>query len=172
MGMTAFVAGTAIQAVSSYNGAKAQQSALSSQAGADKQNEQIADWQASIAEQNGQAEEQRSRLETAGLYGRQRAALGANGVDLGYGSANDILTTTKLMGEEDAMTIHDNALRTAWGYRTQGVSYGNRAAMDAAGASSIHPFMSAAGSLLGSASKSGFNFGMEPQVSWAGPGNI
>lgn len=157
--MTAFIGGAALSAVSSYNSANSQKSALNSQAWGDRQNAQVADWQASIALENGQSEEEKSRLETAGVYGRERAGLGASGVDLGYGSANDILTSTKVLGERDALTIHDNALRTAWGYRTEGTNYSNKAAMESAGADSINPWMSAFGSLLGSASKSGFSAG-------------
>jgi hypothetical protein len=157
MGMTAFIGGSAFSAASGYNKAKSEKSSLNSQAWADRQNAQVADWQASLAIQNGQTEEEKSRLETAGVYGRERAAMGANGVDLGYGSANDILASTKFLGERDAMQIHDNALRTAWGYRTEGTNYRNKAAMEHAGANSIKPWMSAFGSLLGSASKSGFS---------------
>ena len=48
------------------------------------------------------------------------------------------------MGNRDALTIHDNALRTAWGYTTQ-------SNMDKSAASAIDPGMSAMTSLIGSA---------------------
>jgi hypothetical protein len=176
MGLTtaAFMVGSAAyKAVGSYNGAKAQKSALNSEAVADQQNAKIAEWEASQAIQNGQTEEESKRLEIGGLVGRERAAMGASGTDLGYGSNTDILTTTKVLGERDALQIRDNALRTAWGYRTEGTGYGNKASMAAAGASSVRPWASGLTSLLGSAASSGFSFGgMEPNFSWAGPGNI
>jgi hypothetical protein len=158
MGLTAFAASAAFGAASSYNSAKSQKSALNSSAWADQQNAKIADWQASQAIESGQTREEGVRLEAGQVYGRERAGLAASGVDLGYGSASDILTSTKLLSERDALTVHDNALRQAWGYRTQGTNYLNKAAMEHAAADSIKPWMSAFGSLLGSASKSGFDF--------------
>lgn len=144
-------AGAAFSALGSYNSAQGQKSALAAQAQIDQNNKQITDWQASQAIQNGQIEEGNARLRTASIYSTQRAALAANGIDLGQGSATDILTTTKLMGDRDAATVHDNALRTAWGYKTQGVNYTNNANAARAGADSISPGMAAATSLLSSA---------------------
>ena len=77
--------------------------------------------------------------------------LAANGVDMGYGSAADVLTTTDVLGEIDANTIAANAVYQAWGYRTQGVNYNNSALTKQAQASATSPLMSAAGTALGSA---------------------
>ena len=44
-----------------------------------------------------------------------------------------------------------NAVRSAWGYRTQAVNFENEALTKRATAGAINPFGSAAGSLLGSA---------------------
>lgn len=68
---------------------------------------------------SGQREEQKSQLNTAHLKSSQRVAMAANGVDLGVGSAENILTTTDVMGEIDANTIQANAVRGAWGYRAE-----------------------------------------------------
>jgi len=36
------------------------------------------------------------------------------------GSFGDVLVQSAQMGERDALTIRNNAMRAAWGYRTQG----------------------------------------------------
>lgn len=158
MGLTAAFAG--VQAVGAYRSSQAQKISMRANATMQDNNAQVAEWQASQAIQNGQVLEGDKRLETGALYGRERAALAASGVDLGYGSATDILAGTKLLGEKDAMQIHDNALREAWGYRTQATAYRNQGKLGRSGADSISPLMSGVGSLLGSASRSNFKFGM------------
>ena len=72
--------------------------------------------------------------------------MAANGVALDSGTPNAVLTSTDVMGEIDANTIEQNALAQAWGYRTQ-------AGMDRARANAINPGMSAATTLLGSATQ-------------------
>lgn len=127
-------AGAVSSAVGSVYAAKSQRSALALQA-------DMSDLQARGALAQGEREQQRSMLQTAQLKGTQRAALAANGVDLGQGSPLNILTTTDTMGGIDAQTIKANALRSAWGYRTQ-------AAADRASASAISPGLAGATSLL------------------------
>lgn len=133
----ASAAGAGIGAAGAMTRAQSQQNMLTSEAN-------IADMQARQAIINGQTNEQSSMLRTGATFGAQRAQLGANGVDLGSGSATDLLASTKYMGARDAMTIKDNALRTAWSYSAQ-------SSMDRAAAGSINPTMAGVGSLLGSA---------------------
>lgn len=142
------IAGGLMGAKGAYDQASTQKSILAVQAAIAQQNEQIANEQASVALENGQVAEQNSRLQTAQVFGAQRAALAANGVDLGEGSPNDILTTTKFLGERDALTIRDNATRQAWGYQVQGVNAANNAQLMQLAGGNINPAMSTAGSLL------------------------
>lgn len=144
-------AGAASNVVGSYQSAKGQQSALRFQADIADQNARIAELGAQSELQRGQREEQATRLKTAQLKSTQRVAMAANGIDLGEGSATDILTSTDVMGEVDANTIAANAVRSAWGYRTQGMNAKNEALMKRATASGISPGMAATSSLLGSA---------------------
>lgn len=137
MGFTAFAVGAGVKAVGAYQSAKAQKSAAQANASFETQ-------QAGQAITAGQMREESSRLQTAQTFGAQRAALAANGVDLGQGSANDVLTTTKVLGNRDAATIQQNALMQAWGYKTE-------AAMSESEAANIHPGEAAFSSLLGSA---------------------
>jgi hypothetical protein len=147
----ATAAGAVIQAGGAYSSAKSKKSAFNAQAQIDTNNAQVAEWQAQQAELAGADAEQSSRLRTSQVTGEQRAALAANGVDLGTGSATDVLAGTQVIGNHDALTIRDNASRQAWGYRTQGVNFLNDAAMSHSAADSINPALSAVGSLLSSA---------------------
>lgn len=138
MGATAFVAGMGAKAIGAYNSAQAQKSSY-------RTNAMLAGEQAGQAITAGQTREESSLLRTAQTYGEQRASMAANGVDLGQGSATDVLATTKFIGDRDAAAIQDNALREAWGYKTQ-------SAIDNSAAAGINPAGAAGLSLLGSAS--------------------
>lgn len=133
--------------------AQAQKDALGYQSAVAANNATYAEWQAQDAEQQGVDAEAKSRQQTAQLKGSQRAALAANGVSLGEGSALDILTSTDYMGEQDALTIRDNAARQAWGYRTQGQNYTDNSGLLANSASNISPSNAAGTSLLTSAAR-------------------
>ena len=146
--LTAASAGLA--AAGAYSKARAQKAALGYEAAVADNNAQIAEWQAQAAIENGQAAEQASRLKTAAMFGDQRAAMAANGVDLGTGSATEVLATTKFMGERDALTIRDNSARQAWALRNQAQGYASEAEFTRSTAAGIKPLMSAATSLMGS----------------------
>ena len=96
----------------------------------------------------GEREVQASKLKTSQLKGSQRASMAANGIDLGEGTAGQVLTTTDVMGEIDANTIAANAISSAWGYRMQAENYRGEAAVGRATASGISPAGSALSSLL------------------------
>jgi hypothetical protein len=132
-------AGIGFSMVSAYKQAQAQKALMRYQAKIAENNAQIARWQAGQATLVGQNEEQTSRLRTAQMFSAQRASMAANGIDLGEGSATDVLASTKYMGERDALTIRDNAARKAWGYNLQAQNYTNDAAMTNAGAAADRP---------------------------------
>lgn len=141
-------AGAASSTVSSYYSSVAQKGQLGVQAHMDDLNALQAERSAQTALLAGQREEQRSRLATAGVLGAQRVAQAASGVDLGEGSAARVRASTELIGEVDANTIAANAMRTAFGYRTQAINSQNDALMRRATASSIKPWMNATATLL------------------------
>lgn len=90
-------------------------------------NAQIADLQAADAITRGNDAVFKSQLRTAQLKGTQTATLAAHGVALDQGSALDILTSTDVMGAQDAATIHDNANKEAWGDKVQAANYRSQA---------------------------------------------
>ena len=59
----------------------------------------------------------------------QRAALAANGVAVGEGSAAEIQASTDLIKEIDINQMNANAINQAWGYRMQAVNYEGQALM-------------------------------------------
>jgi len=151
MGFTTQAAGAAVSAYGASKAARTRKNAYAAQGQIDSNNAQIAEWQAAQAETAGAQQEQNARLRGAQVAGGQRAEMAANGIDLGSGSATDVLASTKLVNEIDALTIRDNATRTAWGYRTQGTNFTNDANMSASAADSINPGLVGWSSLLGNA---------------------
>ena len=95
-------------------------------------NQVLAERAAQDALQRGGVEEARSRMETARLAGRQRAALAASGQVVGEGSALSIITDTKGLGELDAQTVRSNAEREALGFRIKGMDFEAESALSMA----------------------------------------
>lgn len=145
---TAQVAGLGMQAYGAMQSAHAQQNAYNYQAAVDRNNAILAERQASDAEQRGVDAEMTHRRKTAELKGSQRAQLAARGLDLGAGSALNILSDTDLMTEVDALSIRDNATREAWGHRTQAQNYRSEADFKSSAAGNINPLLSGGGTLL------------------------
>ena len=157
-GMNMGQAGLAIQGIGAIVGVMG----AYAQAGAMKRNLQM---QAELAAINaktaeataqsmllaGQRNEQRSSIATANLTSTQITAFAANGIDLGEGSAARTLTSTDVLGEIDKNTIHANAVREAWGYRTNAVNYQNDALLKTAAGDAVSPGTAAGTSLMNSA---------------------
>jgi hypothetical protein len=145
--------GAVMSAGGAFREATAQKASLLYDATVADNNAQISEWQAQDSVVRGQYDEQTSRVQTAMVKGAQRAAMAANGIDIGAGgSASDVLTSTDYIGERDALAIRNDALRSAWGYRTQRDNYLDNARNLRRGAKQINPMFSALTSLLGSAS--------------------
>jgi len=151
MGMAALglqMAGVGMSLMGSYNQAEAQQQTLNYEASVAANNAAIANYQAGLALTIGQQNEEAERERTAATFSDQRAAMAANGVDLGTGSPTEVLASTKLVGERDALTIRDNAARQAWAYRNNAASYLSEKSADEATKGAISPTGAALGSLL------------------------
>jgi len=149
-GGAAQLAGAGMSAIGAHSSAKSQR--LQMEGAAD-----ISDLNARLSEQAAQQELARGDAAVASATARagriksaQRVALAANGVDLGEGSAAELLTSTDIEKEIDVNTLTANAVRAAWGQRIQGTNYRNDARSKRAGAKSINPLLAGATSLLGS----------------------
>ncbi|MCG9075303.1 hypothetical protein LH435_15090 [Laribacter hongkongensis] len=145
------VGGVAASTAGGYYSAKSQKSAAQFNAAMAELNARQSEQQAQSALQQGQRQVAAITLKAGQLKSAQRAALAANGVDLGTGSAAELQASTDIMKAADAGTAELNALQAAWGYRMQGVNSKNQALMARAQARSISPFGAAASSLLGGA---------------------
>lgn len=145
--------GLGISAISSFLSAMSARKNLKYQAKIAKLNAKNQEWMAQHELRRGQQQAALSSMGYGQLKGRQRAAMAANGVDLGYGSAAEVLTGTDIAKEVDTNTIIENATRAAWGHRMAGVNYLNEAGMANANAGQIVPALSMATSLLGGAGR-------------------
>ena len=151
LSMVGQIGGMATSAIGSYFSAGAQKAALQGQAAIADTNARIAELGAQSALNQGQQQVGALTRRAGQLKGTQRATMAANGIDLGEGNAAEIQASTDIMKEIDKNTVEANAVRSAWGYRTQAVNFQNEALMKRAGADSISPMSAMATSLLGSA---------------------
>jgi len=149
-GLDGFNAG--FSAFTARTQAQGQKNILGYEAQVDANNAAIAGYQADIAQQVGAAREQSSQLQTAAQFGSERAHMGASGVDMGQGSATDVLASTEYMGERDVAMIQDDTNRQVWQLHNQQAAYTADRQAKLAEQNAINPDMAAFGSLLGSAS--------------------
>lgn len=63
----------------------------------------------------------------AQLAGAQRASMAANGIDLSFGSAADLLGDTAMFGREEQMTVRENTRREVMGYDINAANFGGQA---------------------------------------------
>jgi hypothetical protein len=80
-------------------------------------NAQLAEQQAEDVLVLGREAAQRHGINVRQFLGSQRARLAAQGIEIGEGSAADVLGETMYFGEMDRLTILNNAARQAYGYR-------------------------------------------------------
>lgn len=85
-------------------------------------NQRIAELAAQSSLAAGQQQIAAQTLKAGQVKGAQRAAMAANGIDLGEGSAAEVQVSTDMMKELDTNTLQANAVRTAWGYRAEGLN--------------------------------------------------
>lgn len=149
LGSSVASAGSGI--LGSYYGARSQKSALGFQAQTADTNARIAELGAQSALSAGHQQIAAQTMRAGQVKGAQRAAMAANGVDLGVGSAREVQASTEILKEIDKNTLEANAIRSAWGYRTEALNARSRALVSRASASGIHPGGAAMTSLIGSA---------------------
>lgn len=147
------IGGAVTSAGGAFFGAQSAKSAANFRAGLSETNARLAELSAQSTLQQGEKEVGRLTLHAGQLKSSQRAGMAANGIDLGVGNAAETLASTDLMKDIDSRQITANAVRSAWGLKTQATNYRNDALIKRATADSISPFASAATSLLGSATK-------------------
>lgn len=148
MSVVSSIAGALSSAIGGFYSAKTQKYQLKTQAIMADTNARIAELGAQSALLQGEREIGNLTLKAGQLKSTQRTAMAANGVDLGEGNAAEIQASTDIMKEIDKNTLQANAIRSAWGYRMQGVNFQNEALMSRSAASGISPVASATTSLM------------------------
>jgi hypothetical protein len=153
MALTA--ASTAVAAYGAYSQAQAQKQSAEYQAGVDEQNAKIQERNAQDIEARGREEQDRYRRRLAGMMGSQRAQLAGTGVDIGSGSALDLMADTAGEGARDVAVIGQNTARSAYETRIGAMSSQQQASMGRSTAAGISPGLAAAPTLLSGASQFG-----------------
>jgi hypothetical protein len=97
-----------------------------------RNNQIVANQNASIALQKGQEEEEVSRLQSGRVMGNLIAAAGASGVNPNEGSALNVRSSIAETGELDALTIRYNANLAAQKLKYQAAQFGSQAQLDTA----------------------------------------
>lgn len=117
-----------------------------------RQNARLARAAAEDALQRG--EQEAGRIRTAGdvLVGRQVAAYGHAGVDVGSGTPAKTIAQTSAVAELDAQMARTNAFRRAWGYEQQarGLYQQARDLRSATYLNLVGTFVGGAGSMMAS----------------------
>ena len=145
------VSGALTSAIGSYWQTQSQKSAMEFQARMAEINAKIAEGSAQQELRIGNEQIAQLTLQHAQLKGRQRAAMAANGVDLGEGNAAEVQVSSEMLKDMDMATLKYNAIRRAISARGDAVNSTSSALMARATASGLNPTLAAGTSLLGSA---------------------
>lgn len=136
--------------------ARHQNSIAKAQANIARINAQSMELQAQAVLRANESATVRKTMEAGQLKSAQRAALAANGVAVGEGSAAEVQASTDIVKEMDKNQMKENAVRNAWGYRMQAANYEGQALMAEASKQSVG--LNFATSLLNSAAQVGTNY--------------
>jgi hypothetical protein len=151
------LAGTAVSAAGAIQSGKATAANASYQAQVAANNALIANQNAEAATQAGAANAAAQSLANRATVSKAVAGAAASGVDVNSGSAADVTTTDREVGQLDTLTTINNAALQAYGYRSAATSDTAQAQLDTAEAAQapIAGDISAGGDLLSGASSVG-----------------
>lgn len=163
----AFTAGVAtlfsagLGAYSSIRQSRAQARQAEAQADIARQNQELAQDQASAQRREGYENMTRKRQEVAGIVARQRAMGGASGAQVDTGGLLDLNLDSREQGEMDALNLYQQGLDQAWNSEMQAWNYGNQASAYSAQASSARKagLWDAGSTLIGGIASAGSQFG-------------
>jgi hypothetical protein len=147
------VVSTAMSAYSAVQQSSQTKAAYNYQAGVDKNNAMIANWNAEDAARRGESDLIAQQRKTAAIMGTQRATLAGRGISLEEGSALNILSDTAYLGEQDALTVKDNTAKNVWAAKVQANNENANAGLHQMQADNQNPLMAGATSLLTGAGK-------------------
>lgn len=147
-------AGVVVGAIGAASTQRHTNRALRSQANIARLNAQMMmdDYYATL--RAGEKEVQKVTMAAGRTKSAQKAALAANGIQLGVGSAAEQVATTDLLKELEVNQISSNYLSQAWGYRRQAVNFEGQAlsaeaGMMSSGSAAAHTLLSGASQVAG-----------------------
>lgn len=118
-----------IQAFGSFGITRHQNAIAQSQANIARLNAQMMEWQAQSRLRSNEKDQVRLTMQAGQTKASQRAALAANGIAVGEGSAAELQASTDIIKEIDSNQLTANARREAWGMRMQAAQYEGQALM-------------------------------------------
>ena len=144
----ATMAGQYVQGQAAYTNAKYQESAANANAA-------LADQQAKEQIDQTQLAASRRYREAGQLEGQQKAAMGANGIDMGFGSAAQVRSDSKMIASEDVGQIYKEGFNRTQGYLTDAYNYRltGQAAKSAASSAGLATGIGMFSTALGAASQ-------------------
>ena len=125
IGATALSTGVGVY--SSIQQGKAAQKQANYQADVARQNQELAEQQASAERMAGYEEAQATRRRAAQVIGSQRAAAGASGAVVDFGSNLDLQADTAGQAEIDAINAYNKGIDSAYNTQIQAWNYGQQA---------------------------------------------
>lgn len=120
-------------------------------------NQQLARQAAMDALSRGALEAGRLRSDTTKLIGEQKVGYATSGVDVTSGTPASIIGESRMLGELDAQTLLNNAIREAWGFQQKAEQLGKdlRASREAAALRAFGTLLGGAGQSAGMAAEYG-----------------
>lgn len=158
--LAAAAASTALGAYGAIANSQAESGAAKYNSQVSLNNQTQANANAALSGQAGAEQTAIQSLKTRSEMGEVRANTAASGVDVNQGSAADVSTSQRELGELDAYQVRSNAVKEAYGYKTQAVNFGNEASLDKTEASndSTAGYLNAGSTLLGGIGKAAENY--------------
>lgn len=130
------IAATAMSAGGKLMEGAGQSAQFKYQASIDKTNASLAEGQARDSIANTNLEAQRRYRELSQTKGAQQAAMGANGVDLNFGSSVDVQRDTAMIGNEDVGQLYKAGHERTKGFEINAFNYNSQATANTAKSSS------------------------------------
>lgn len=122
----ALVAGMAITAAAGYVEYRNTKKAGEANAQIAENNARLAEAGAKDAAILSAREQQQAAWRTRAVIGRQKAAMAANMIDSGEGTAFDLLGESALFGGAEQSALSQDAARKAWGFQSEALNYRNQ----------------------------------------------
>lgn len=160
-------AGLGLSALGGVTGAVGAVQQGQAQASAAEYNAQLSNRNAAVAKENaniaGQAGSEQAYIQsqkTRAEVGSIKASQAASGIDVNSGSALDVRTSARELGELDALTVRSNATKEAYGYVNQAANFKSQANLDEFEAKNdkTASYISGASTLLGAAASGADQF--------------